>query len=37
MCLPLGDPEHVAPKENFWEFAVDDEPGCLYGRCFGIL
>ncbi|MGN0832827.1 MAG: hypothetical protein ACI4RD_04165 [Kiritimatiellia bacterium] len=25
MCLPLGDLEYVAPKENFEELAVDDE------------
>ncbi len=25
MCLPLGDLEYVAPKENFEEIAVDDE------------
>ena len=27
MCLPLGDLEYVAPKENFEELAVDDEEG----------
>ena len=25
MCLPLGDLEYVAPKENFTDLAVDDE------------
>ena len=27
MCLPLGDLEFVAPKENFTDLAVDDEDG----------